>query len=69
MVIEQHIPIVRLSVDDREIIELLGHYDSQMLESRMRVFINVIADCTVVQEAEIFVRSHDNAGLALAMMN
>lgn len=43
MVIEEHIPIVRLSVDDREIVELLGHYDSQMLESRMRVFINVIA--------------------------
>jgi hypothetical protein len=69
MVIKEHKPIVRLSVDDREIIELLGHYNSQMLESRMRVFINVIADCTVVQEAEIFVRSHDNAGLALAMMN
>lgn len=62
-------PIIRLNIDDHEIVELLGHYDPEMLQNRLMVLMNTICDCTAVQEAEIFVASHDNAGLVLAMMN
>ena len=62
-------PIIRLHIDDKEIIQLLGHYDARMLKGRMITLLDVICDCTATQEAEIFVRSHDSAGLVLAMMN
>lgn len=67
---EQHkLKVKQLSIDDHEIVELLGHYDSKMLESRMRTLIEVVHDCTTTKESEIFIASYDNTGYALAMMN
>ena len=62
-------PIIQLHIDDREIIHLLGHYSVVGLKGRMKCLMEVICDCTVTQEAEIFVKSHNNAELVLAMMN
>lgn len=62
-------PFIQLSMDDHEIVELLGHYDGEMLQNRLKTLMNVICDCAVTQEAEIFVRSHDIAEQVLIMMN
>lgn len=67
MVIEK--PFIQLSMDDHEIVELLGHYDGEMLHNRLRTLMSFICDCTMTQEAEIFVRSHDIAEQVLIMMN
>ena len=62
-------PIVQLSIDDNEAIQLKCKYDVEMLHNRKESLMVFIANSVSTEENEIFVNSHDNVIATLLWMN
>lgn len=62
-------PIVQLSINDKEAIQLKCKYDVEMLHNRKESLIIFICDSVSTEENEIFVKSHDAVIETLLWMN
>ena len=62
-------PVVHLSTNDREAIQLKCKYDVKMLHNRKESLMIFIANSVSTEENEIFVKSHDAVIETLLWMN
>ena len=62
-------PIIQLSIDDNESIQLKCKYDVEMLHNRKDSLMIFIANSVSTKENEIFVKSHDAVIETLLWMN
>lgn len=62
-------PVIQLSIDDNEAIQLKCKYDVEMLHNRKDSLMIFIANSVSTKENEMFVKSHDAVIDTLLWMN